>query len=180
MLQEVPAPQFQRREIARIGAGVHVGGLAEVTNGLRPLIAGALENGSLDLWDAAKLASGASDAFISRTTKHTGAIKSIEFNPLKPQILATAALTVCLAGTVCGRFVIEQGGLKIKLPSEAAQQHPQGFPVSLANFGSPKYGGELVYAPRHWHCHAWCHPRRQSPSQSAGHLTARCLRPGGG
>lgn len=27
---------------------------------------------------------------MSRTTKHTGAIKSLEFNPLKPQILATA------------------------------------------------------------------------------------------
>lgn len=56
----------------------------------RGIIAGALENGSLDLWDAAKLISGASDAFMSRTTKHTGAIKSLQFNPLKPQILATA------------------------------------------------------------------------------------------
>jgi protein transport protein SEC31 len=33
---------------------------------------------------------GADDAFMSRTTKHTGAIKSLQFNPLKPQILATA------------------------------------------------------------------------------------------
>jgi protein transport protein SEC31 len=56
----------------------------------RGIIAGALENGSLDLWDAEKLIKGASDAFMSRTTKHTGAIKSLEFNPLKPQILATA------------------------------------------------------------------------------------------
>ncbi|RYP59267.1 hypothetical protein DL769_008622 [Monosporascus sp. CRB-8-3] len=54
------------------------------------VIAGALENGSLDLWDAEKLAAGDSDALISRTTKHTGAIKSLQFNPLKPQILATA------------------------------------------------------------------------------------------
>jgi protein transport protein SEC31 len=54
------------------------------------VIAGALENGSLDLWDAQKLLAGASDAFISRTTKHTGAIKSLQFNPLKPNILATA------------------------------------------------------------------------------------------
>ncbi|KAI1084459.1 hypothetical protein F5B20DRAFT_524949 [Whalleya microplaca] len=54
------------------------------------IIAGALENGSLDLWDAEKLISGASDALISRTTKHTGAIKSLQFNPLRPQILATA------------------------------------------------------------------------------------------
>ncbi|KAF4635718.1 hypothetical protein G7Y89_g2366 [Cudoniella acicularis] len=54
------------------------------------IIAGALENGSLDLWDAEKLINGAEDAFMSRTTKHTGAIKSLQFNPLKPQILATA------------------------------------------------------------------------------------------
>ncbi|KAK2591204.1 protein transport protein S31 [Conoideocrella luteorostrata] len=54
------------------------------------VIAGALENGSLELWDAAKLEDGASDALISQTTKHTGAIKALQFNPLKPQILATA------------------------------------------------------------------------------------------
>lgn len=54
------------------------------------IIAGALENGSLDLWDAEKLISGSSDALLSQTVKHTGAIKAIQFNPLKPQILATA------------------------------------------------------------------------------------------
>ncbi|KAK6206508.1 protein transport protein S31 [Pestalotiopsis sp. IQ-011] len=54
------------------------------------IIAGALENGALDLWDAQKLIEGSSDALIARTTKHTGAIKSVQFNPLRPQILATA------------------------------------------------------------------------------------------
>ncbi|KAI0485575.1 WD40 repeat-like protein [Xylaria cf. heliscus] len=54
------------------------------------IIAGALENGSLDLWDAEKLLAGESDALIERTTKHTGPIKSLQFNPLRPQILATA------------------------------------------------------------------------------------------
>ena len=49
-----------------------------------------MENGSLGLWDAEKLEAGASDALISTTTKHTGAIKALQFNPLKPQILATA------------------------------------------------------------------------------------------
>ena len=44
----------------------------------------------MDLWDAEKLIKGAEDAFMSRTTKHTGAIKSLQFNPLKPHILATA------------------------------------------------------------------------------------------
>jgi protein transport protein SEC31 len=42
------------------------------------------------LWDAEKLLKGGEDAFMSRTTKHSGAIKSLQFNPLKPQILATA------------------------------------------------------------------------------------------
>ncbi|KAM0669071.1 hypothetical protein ACQRIU_002633 [Beauveria bassiana] len=54
------------------------------------IIAGAMENGSLDLWDAAKLQAGGSDALLSQTTKHTGAIKTLQFNPLKPHILATA------------------------------------------------------------------------------------------
>jgi hypothetical protein len=31
-----------------------------------------------------------SDAFMSRTTKHSGAIKSLQFNPFKPELLATA------------------------------------------------------------------------------------------
>ncbi|KAL6855154.1 protein transport protein S31 [Amphichorda felina] len=55
----------------------------------RGIIAGALESGSLDIWDAEKLLSGASDALISQTAKHTGPIKTLQFNPLKPQILAT-------------------------------------------------------------------------------------------
>ncbi|KAK2066431.1 hypothetical protein P8C59_000255 [Phyllachora maydis] len=41
----------------------------------RGIIAGATESGSLDLWDAEKLLSGKEDALISRTTKHSGAIK---------------------------------------------------------------------------------------------------------
>ncbi|KAL7822542.1 hypothetical protein V8C26DRAFT_389242 [Trichoderma gracile] len=56
----------------------------------RGIVAGALENGTLELWDVEKLEAGASDASISKTTKHTGAIKALQFNPLKPQILATA------------------------------------------------------------------------------------------
>ncbi|OGM41432.1 protein transport protein sec31 [Aspergillus bombycis] len=56
----------------------------------RGVIAGALENGSLDLWDADKLINGSSDdAVISRTTKHSGAIKALQFNPKHPNLLAT-------------------------------------------------------------------------------------------
>ncbi|KAF2141344.1 uncharacterized protein K452DRAFT_251210 [Aplosporella prunicola CBS 121167] len=56
----------------------------------RGIIAGALESGNLDLWDAEKLLSGASDSFLSRTSKHSGAIKALQFNPFKPELLATA------------------------------------------------------------------------------------------
>ncbi|KAI9680193.1 MAG: protein transport protein S31 [Trizodia sp. TS-e1964] len=56
----------------------------------RGILAGALENGSLDLWNADALLSGADGAFMSRTTKHSGAIKSLHFNTFKPELLATA------------------------------------------------------------------------------------------
>ncbi|GAB7350235.1 hypothetical protein MBLNU459_g0888t1 [Dothideomycetes sp. NU459] len=56
----------------------------------RGIIAGALENGSLDLWDAEKLRSAPSDSFLSRTTKHTGAIKALQFNHTRHELLATA------------------------------------------------------------------------------------------
>ncbi|PWY74405.1 hypothetical protein BO70DRAFT_431274 [Aspergillus heteromorphus CBS 117.55] len=55
----------------------------------RGVIAGALENGSLDLWDADKLLNGSSDAVISRTNKHSGAIKALQFNPKHSNLLAT-------------------------------------------------------------------------------------------
>ena len=42
------------------------------------------------------------------------------------------------------RFVIEQSALKIKFPATGRQAHPNGFDMSLANFGAPQYGGSLV------------------------------------
>ncbi|KAJ9665574.1 protein transport protein S31 [Coniosporium apollinis] len=56
----------------------------------RGIIAGALESGSLDLWDAEKLWTNPSEAHISRTSKHSGAIKALQFNPFRPELLATA------------------------------------------------------------------------------------------
>ena len=55
----------------------------------RGIIAGALENGSLDLWDADKLLVGEEDAFMSRTSKHSGAIKALQFNAFRSELLAT-------------------------------------------------------------------------------------------
>ncbi|MCJ1312905.1 protein transport protein S31 [Agyrium rufum] len=56
----------------------------------RGYIAGALENGSLDLWNADNLISGTGDALVSRTSKHSGAIKALQFNPFRSELLATA------------------------------------------------------------------------------------------
>ena len=53
------------------------------------VIAGALENGSIDLWDAEKLRNGGEGAFISRTTKHSGAAKALQWNPYRHNLLAS-------------------------------------------------------------------------------------------
>ena len=42
-------------------------------------------------------------------------------------------------------FVVEHGGLQIRFPENARQEHSSGFDMYLANFGAPKYGGELRY-----------------------------------
>ncbi|KAH4225956.1 protein transporter SEC31 [Parastagonospora nodorum] len=56
----------------------------------RGIIAGALDSGALVLWDAEKLRTGASDAQIDQIDKHTGPIQAIQFNPFRPNILASA------------------------------------------------------------------------------------------
>lgn len=53
------------------------------------VIAGALENGSVDLWDAQKLRNGSADAFISRTTKHSGSARALQWNPYRHNMLAS-------------------------------------------------------------------------------------------
>ncbi|QDS73681.1 hypothetical protein FKW77_002890 [Venturia effusa] len=54
------------------------------------IIAGGLESGVLDLWDADKLKTESSKAHIASISKHSGSIKSIEFNPTEHKLLATA------------------------------------------------------------------------------------------
>ncbi|KAJ4356303.1 protein transport protein S31 [Didymosphaeria variabile] len=56
----------------------------------RGIIAGALDSGALVLWDAEKLQKGESDALIEQIDKHTGPIQAIQFNPFRPNILASA------------------------------------------------------------------------------------------
>ncbi|KAL2365608.1 protein transport protein S31 [Blastomyces dermatitidis] len=55
----------------------------------RGIIAGALENGSLDLWNADKLLSGASDPLVTRSSQHSGPVKTLQFNPRHSNLLAT-------------------------------------------------------------------------------------------
>ncbi|KAJ6008452.1 Protein transport protein (SEC31) [Penicillium herquei] len=62
---------------------------AEYDDTNRGVIAGGLENGSLDLWSADKLLAGSSDSLMSRTSKHSGAIKALQFNPKHSNLLAT-------------------------------------------------------------------------------------------
>lgn len=59
------------------------------SGGSKGIIAGALENGALDLWDADKLLGKEGDSFLSRTSKHSGAIKALQFNGFRPELLAT-------------------------------------------------------------------------------------------
>ncbi|RVX75872.1 hypothetical protein B0A52_00229 [Exophiala mesophila] len=55
----------------------------------RGIIAGAFDNGSLGVWDADKVATSASDSSLLYNKVHTGAIKTLQFNPKIQNILAT-------------------------------------------------------------------------------------------
>ncbi|KAH8699269.1 hypothetical protein BGW36DRAFT_377618 [Talaromyces proteolyticus] len=55
----------------------------------RGIIAGALDDGSLKLWDADKLLSGTGNSLTASSQKHSGAIKSLQFNPKHSNLLAT-------------------------------------------------------------------------------------------
>ena len=56
------------------------------------VVAGGLENGSLDLWDADKLIRQNANPFISRTMKHSGSIKALQFNSFRSELLATVGV----------------------------------------------------------------------------------------
>lgn len=55
----------------------------------RGIIAGAFDNGSLGIWDADKVATGAADASLFDHKIHSGAIKTLQFNPKIQNFLAT-------------------------------------------------------------------------------------------
>ncbi|PCH06593.1 Steroid receptor RNA activator-protein/coat protein complex II, Sec31 [Penicillium occitanis (nom. inval.)] len=58
----------------------------------RGIVAGALDNGSLKLWDADRLLNGTSDALVASPQKHNGAIKALQFNPKHSNLLATGGM----------------------------------------------------------------------------------------
>ncbi|KAK6528381.1 hypothetical protein TWF281_009622 [Arthrobotrys megalospora] len=59
--------------------------------GKRGIIAGGLENGTLDLWNADSLFKGESGT-VESLSKHTGAVKALQFNPFKEELLLTAGV----------------------------------------------------------------------------------------
>lgn len=63
--------------------------------------------------------------------------------------MRTRTIAACCVLLTCSlvaqaRFVVEQSALKIKFPTSGREAHPDGFDMSLANFGAPQYGGSLV------------------------------------
>ncbi|EPS45073.1 hypothetical protein H072_1061 [Dactylellina haptotyla CBS 200.50] len=63
----------------------------DIAWGNRGIIAGGLENGSLDLWKADDLLNGQTGTLES-LSKHTGSIKALQFNPFKDELLLTAGV----------------------------------------------------------------------------------------
>lgn len=63
----------------------------DITWGRRGIIAGGLENGTLDLWNADSLFKGESGT-VESLSKHTGALKALQFNPFKDELLLTAGV----------------------------------------------------------------------------------------
>lgn len=61
----------------------------EADTSSKGIVAGALENGALDLWDADRLLTGTENGFLSRTQKHSGTIKALQFNAFRYSLLAT-------------------------------------------------------------------------------------------
>ena len=61
-------------------------------------------------------------------------------------IAVACALLICSSFPAQAVFVVEHGGLQIRFPESARQEHNNGFDMYLANFGAPRYGGELRYS----------------------------------
>uniref|UniRef100_Q5S580 Protein transport protein SEC31 n=1 Tax=Ajellomyces capsulatus TaxID=5037 RepID=SEC31_AJECA len=87
--QEGGSAELQPAAKLSTESGFHDLAWTESEDSSRGIIAGALENGSLDLWNADKLLSGASDPLVSRASQHSGPVKTLQFNPRHSNLLAT-------------------------------------------------------------------------------------------
>ncbi|KAG0209185.1 protein transport protein S31 [Mortierella sp. GBA30] len=55
------------------------------------VIAGGMENGELNLWDANAILSGSEDVLFSRQTNHSGPVRGLHFNPFQQNLLSSAS-----------------------------------------------------------------------------------------
>lgn len=56
------------------------------------IIAGGMENGELDLWDATAIIQGRSkESLLMKNGSHSGPVKGLDFNPVQSNLLATGA-----------------------------------------------------------------------------------------
>ncbi|KAF8952305.1 protein transport protein S31 [Haplosporangium bisporale] len=55
------------------------------------MIAGGMENGELNLWDANAILSGSKDVLFSKQTNHSGPVRGLHFNPFQQNLLSSAS-----------------------------------------------------------------------------------------
>ncbi|KAF9989527.1 protein transport protein S31 [Mortierella antarctica] len=55
------------------------------------VIAGGMENGELNLWDANAILNGSDDVLFSRQTNHSGPVRGLHFNPFQQNLLSSAS-----------------------------------------------------------------------------------------
>ncbi|KAF9191753.1 protein transport protein S31 [Haplosporangium sp. Z 767] len=54
-------------------------------------IAGGMENGELNLWDANAILNGSEDVLFSKQTSHSGPVRGLHFNPFQQNLLSSAS-----------------------------------------------------------------------------------------
>ncbi|KAG0219481.1 protein transport protein S31 [Mortierella sp. NVP41] len=55
------------------------------------MIAGGMENGELNLWDANAILGGSDDVLFSKQTNHSGPVRGLHFNPFQQNLLSSAS-----------------------------------------------------------------------------------------
>jgi protein transport protein SEC31 len=56
----------------------------------RGLIAGAMDDGRLNIWNVNSIFEDSASSLVSSNLTHRGAIKVVEFNPVNPKLLMSA------------------------------------------------------------------------------------------